>query len=109
MPVDDMVPSSSKGKVRTIYYRVVDDETGVDDTEELTFTFKGSGVEQLKERLTEETGYIDIIVCSRSPLNGKLFPLRLHLPPNNVDMHIVVVPSNSRGYHYFLVSYFLLP
>jgi len=42
----------------------------------------------------EETGLVDILVCCRNPLNAKLYPLLLHLPPNNIDMHVVVVPSS---------------
>lgn len=77
---------------------MADENGNFDDTSEgLSFTFKGSGVEDLKEKLKEETGLDDIVVCTRSPLNGKLFPLRLQLPPNNADMSVVVVPSLPKG------------
>ncbi|KAG5521135.1 hypothetical protein RHGRI_033627 [Rhododendron griersonianum] len=48
-------------------------------------------------RLEVETGLEDIIVCSRSSMNT-LYTLRSQLPPENVDMHVVVVQSSSRGY-----------
>lgn len=89
---------AAKAKGRTIYYRVSNANEDEDEAmEELFFAFKGSGVEELKENLKEETGLDDIVVCSRNPLNGKLYPLRLHLPPNNTDMHVVVVPTSSEG------------
>ncbi|KAF3443183.1 hypothetical protein FNV43_RR12864 [Rhamnella rubrinervis] len=90
--------SPVKAEGRTICYLVADEKGHFDDTREgLSFTFKGSGVEELKEKLKEETGLDDIVVCTRSPLNGKLFPLRLQLPPNNADMNVVVVPSSSKA------------
>lgn len=89
--------SSAKSDGRIIHYVVVDDEGNVDDgTERNSFIFKGHGLEQLTQKLVEETGLEKIIVCSRNPLNGKLYPLRLALPPNNATMNIVVVPSTSR-------------
>lgn len=83
---------------RTIYYTVAD-ESGVvdDDADALPITFKGNGVDELTRKLEEETGLKDIIVCTRSPLNGELCPLRLRLPPNNVTMNVVVVHSPSKG------------
>lgn len=82
---------------RLIYYHIADDYGGIDDgVEGNSFTFKGHSVVDLTLKLEEETGLVDIIVCTRSPLNGKLYPLRLQLPPNNATMHIVVVPSTSR-------------
>ncbi|KAH7835179.1 hypothetical protein Vadar_023584 [Vaccinium darrowii] len=83
---------------RVISYSVADEYGNVDEgLEERCFMFKGNGIYELTRRLEEETGLEEIIVCSRSPLDGKLKPLRLHLPPQNVDMHIVVVPSSSRA------------
>ncbi|KAL2330036.1 hypothetical protein Fmac_017617 [Flemingia macrophylla] len=77
---------------RIIFYNVGDEHGDVAvDSEEKFFTFKGSSVEDLKEKLKEKTGKDDIVVCSRNPLNAKLHPLRLQLPPNNTDMHVVVV------------------
>lgn len=75
-----------------------DDRGNVDnESEELFFTFKGTSVEELTHKLEEETGMDYIVVCSRNPWNGMLYPLRLHLPPNNATMHIVVVKSSSEG------------
>ncbi|XP_044489760.1 uncharacterized protein LOC123214100 [Mangifera indica] len=94
---DSYVGSPPKSEGRTIYYHVADDSGEVDDEgmEGFCLTFKGSGVEELTHKLKEDLGIEDIIVCTRSPLNGKLFPLRLQLPPNNSDMHVVVVPLCS--------------
>ncbi|KAE9459022.1 hypothetical protein C3L33_09082, partial [Rhododendron williamsianum] len=82
---------------RVVYYSIADEYSNVDeDLKELSFMFKGNGVQELTKRLEEETGLEDIIVCSRSSMNT-LYTLRSKLPPNNVDMHVVVVPSSSRG------------
>lgn len=95
---DSFEGSSVKNEGRAIHYRVAINVDGdVDENEELSFTFKGSMVEELRKKLEEETGLVDIQVCSRNPLNGKIYPLRLHLPPNNTEMHVVVVPSPERG------------
>lgn len=58
-------------------------------------TFKGNSVEQLTQALREETSIDDVVVCTRNPLNGKLFALRLQLPPNSGTMHVVLVPARS--------------
>lgn len=95
---ESFVASSVKSDGRPIYYKVVNDMGDVDDIiEEFSFHFKGTGVEELHQKLQEESGIEDVIVCSRNPLNGNLYPLHLHLPPNNATMHIVVVPSSSRA------------
>ncbi|GAB4832173.1 hypothetical protein Ancab_006190 [Ancistrocladus abbreviatus] len=96
---DSFPDSPVKNEGRVIRYNVVDDNGKVvnEETEVAEFFFKGHGVEELKEKLEEETGLIDINVCSRNPLNGKLYPLRLHLPPNNIKMHVFLVPSSSKG------------
>ncbi|OMO79165.1 hypothetical protein CCACVL1_13873 [Corchorus capsularis] len=84
---------------RVINYEVIDDDGNVDEAiGERTFTFKGSGVEELKQMLQEEAGVNEeVCICSRNPLNGQLYPLRLHLPPNNAAMNLVVVPLSSKG------------
>ncbi|PSS28908.1 Chromatin modification-related protein EAF1 A like [Actinidia chinensis var. chinensis] len=87
-------PMKSEGRI--IYYSVVDDDEKYEGRDHPSFHFKGHGLEELTEKLEEETGLVDIIVCSRNPFNGKLYPLRLALPPNNANMHIVVVPSSSK-------------
>lgn len=91
------VTSPRKPDGRTIYFMIADDKGNVDDSvEELCFNFKGTSVDELTHKLEEETELNDIIVCSRNPLNGNLYPLRLHLPPNNTTMHVVVVKSSSK-------------
>ncbi|XP_023928704.1 uncharacterized protein LOC112040043 [Quercus suber] len=89
--------SPPKTEGRTIYYHVAEDNGEVDDevVEGYSFTFKGNGVEELTRKLEEETGLEGIIVCTRSPLNGNLYPLRLQLPPNNTTMHVVLVLASS--------------
>ncbi|VFQ80211.1 unnamed protein product [Cuscuta campestris] len=85
------------GDGRLIFYRIADDRGEIDEgVEELCVPFKGNEVEELKKRLEEETGMDGIVVCTRSVLNGKLYPLRLHLPPNNADMSVVIVPSSCK-------------
>ncbi|XP_058193352.1 uncharacterized protein LOC131310383 [Rhododendron vialii] len=90
--------SESKGTDgRVIYYSIEDEYSNVDeDLKELSFMFKGNGVQELTKRLEEETGLEDIRVCSRSSMN-MLYTLRSKFPPNNVDMHVVVVPSSLRA------------
>ncbi|CAI9092753.1 OLC1v1028079C1 [Oldenlandia corymbosa var. corymbosa] len=86
------------GDGRLIYYSIADEYGDVDEGfEGLSISFKGNGVQELRKRLEEETGLEDIIVCTRSPLNGKLYPLRLQLPPNNATMHVIVLQSSSRA------------
>ncbi|KAF8040066.1 hypothetical protein BT93_B2324 [Corymbia citriodora subsp. variegata] len=94
---DSYVGSPPKSEGRTIYYHIADENGNVEgeDMEGYTLNFKGNNVEELTRKLEEETGMQGIFVCSRSPLNGKLFPLRLQLPPNISTMHVVVVPSSS--------------
>ncbi|WMV07622.1 hypothetical protein MTR67_001007 [Solanum verrucosum] len=82
------------GDGRLIYYHIANEYGEIDDgVEGVCIPFKGSSVEELKKTLEEETGLEDITVCTKSPLNGKLYPLRLQLPPNNANMDVVVVPS----------------
>uniref|UniRef100_A0A2N9E126 DUF569 domain-containing protein n=1 Tax=Fagus sylvatica TaxID=28930 RepID=A0A2N9E126_FAGSY len=97
--IDSNVSSPPKLDGRIIYYSVADDNGDVDDeaVEGCSFTFKGNGVEELTRKMEEETGLEGIIVCNRNPLNGKLYPLRLQLPPNSATMHVVLVLSSSKG------------
>lgn len=83
---------------RMIYYHVADDDGNANDAiEGHSFHFKGENVEELTRKLEEETGLEKVTVYSKNKINGKLYPLRLGLPPNNASMHVVVVPSTSRG------------
>ncbi|KAL8160960.1 hypothetical protein V2J09_012449 [Rumex salicifolius] len=92
--------SPLKNEGRVVNYNIVDDDGNVDHENTLTLNFKGHVLEDLKQALEEETGLQDIIVCSQNPLNGKLNPLRLALPPHHVKMHVFVVPSSSKGNHH---------
>ncbi|GER41367.1 hypothetical protein STAS_18080 [Striga asiatica] len=95
--------SPKKSEGRLIYYYVVDEDGEVnDEIEERSFQFKGHCLEELTDRLEDETGLEDIIICSRNIVNGKLYPLRLALPPNNNTMHVVVVPPTSKAANEFL-------
>ncbi|PSS13549.1 NADPH-dependent diflavin oxidoreductase [Actinidia chinensis var. chinensis] len=93
-------PKAADG--RAIYYSIADEFGNVDEGVEGDFiTFTGNSVDELTRRLEDETGLEDIIVCSRSPLNGKLYPLRLQLPPNKNTLHFVVIQSSSKGFGSF--------
>ncbi|EYU28686.1 hypothetical protein ABFS82_12G108700 [Erythranthe guttata] len=89
-------PKGSNGRI--IYFHIANEDGKYDEGfEELSITFKGNGLNELKSKLEVELGIYGITLCARSPLNnGKLYPLRLQLPPNNVDMHVVVVPPSSQ-------------
>ncbi|KAI5580782.1 hypothetical protein POPTR_008G193900v4 [Populus trichocarpa] len=95
---DSNASSPRKSDGRTIYYHVADESGEVDDdaTERCSLNFKGNGVDGLTQKLKEDTGLEDIVVCTRSPLNGELYPLRLQLPPNNADMHVILVQPSSK-------------
>jgi len=83
---------------RAIHYHIGDDDGDVSPDEEPSYlTFNGTILEELLEMLKQETGLQDVIMCSRSPINGKLLPLRLQLPPNNAAVHIVLVRESSKG------------
>ncbi|KAJ9562488.1 hypothetical protein OSB04_007648 [Centaurea solstitialis] len=88
--------SNPKNEGRMIYYKMVDDDGEIVDSEG-SFLFKGNTIEELTQNLEEETELENLTVCSRSPLNGELHPLRLALPPNNTVMHVIVVPATSKG------------
>ncbi|EXB63791.1 hypothetical protein L484_021062 [Morus notabilis] len=96
---DSYAGSPPKLQGRTIYYHIADDNGEVDDesVEGYSFSFRGNGVDELTRKFEEETGIEGIIMCTRSPLNGKLYPLRLQLPPNNVPVQVVVVLRSSKG------------
>ncbi|KAJ4961090.1 hypothetical protein NE237_021000 [Protea cynaroides] len=95
---DTTVCSPPKPDGRTIYYNIADENGDVQNAiEGPNFIFKGSNVDELTQKLEEETGFQGITVCSRNILNGKLYPLRLHLPPNNTTMHVIVVPASSKA------------
>ncbi|KAH7661907.1 Actin-crosslinking proteins protein [Dioscorea alata] len=88
-------PHKSEGRV--IYYAIADGDGNVDGgVEQPSFTFKGTDVNELMHRLKDETEIDDLVVCSKNPLNGQLYPLLLDLPPNNTTMHVVVVMANSK-------------
>lgn len=83
---------------RTINYMVANNDGFVEaGAEEFTFKFQGTSVEQLTLKLEEETELGHIIVCSRNPVNGKLCPLRLQLPPNKNTMNVVVLLASSKA------------
>ncbi|EPS63844.1 hypothetical protein M569_10939, partial [Genlisea aurea] len=92
--MDSFVSSPPKcNEGRVIYFRIADETGEVDQVfEEMCIQFKGNDVTQLTKSLETELGINGVTVCSKSPLNGKLYPLRLQLPPNNTTMHVVVLP-----------------
>lgn len=95
--IDSDVELVKREDGRTIYYNVANEFGEVDEElEGFSILFKGNSVEELTRSLEEVTGLYDAIVCSKSPLNGKLYPLRLQLPPNNVTMNVVVLPASSK-------------
>lgn len=82
---------------RVIYYAISDDNGDIKDGYEWpSFLFKGNNLQELTKKLEEETGLHDIIVCANHPLTGKLYPLRLQLPPNHSSMQIVLVQGTSK-------------
>ncbi|KAG2320896.1 hypothetical protein Bca52824_014109 [Brassica carinata] len=92
----DYVESPLQPDGRTIYYRIADERHMEDkSTGGYVFSFKGTTVAELTQMLQEETCLEDVVVCTHSPLNGKLLPLRLQLPPNNETLHVVLVPSSG--------------
>ncbi|XP_023538149.1 uncharacterized protein LOC111799006 [Cucurbita pepo subsp. pepo] len=88
--------SPPKSEGRRIFYQIADDEGEDEDSERHSLNFNGKGVEELSRKLEEVTGIEDVIVCTRSPLNGKLYPLRLQLPPNNTTLKVVLVSKSSK-------------
>lgn len=88
--------ASAKNEGRQIQYNVVDDAGNIVEGDH-SIIFQGNGVDELTQMLEEETGLTDITVCSHNPLNGKLYPMRLALPPNHVQLHVYVVPASSKA------------
>ncbi|XP_011071042.1 uncharacterized protein LOC105156569 [Sesamum indicum] len=95
---DSLATSPPKGSDgRLIYFHLANEYGEINEGfEELCITFKGNEVKELTKRLEGELGISGLTVCSRSPLNGKLYPLRLQLPPNNSTLHVIVVPPSSK-------------
>ncbi|XP_009594032.1 uncharacterized protein [Nicotiana tomentosiformis] len=90
---DSSLPNLGEG--RFIFYHMADEFGKIEEEMEALFiTFDGNTVEELTKRLEDETGLEEIIVCTRSPLNGKLYPLSLQLPPNNATMNVIIMPSS---------------
>ncbi|XP_051122033.1 uncharacterized protein LOC127245288 [Andrographis paniculata] len=88
-------PKSNDG--RLVYFKITDENGEIDDSfGEFCITFKGSEVDKLKSSLEDELGVEGITVCARSPLDGRLYPLLLQLPPNNATMHVVVALPSSQ-------------
>lgn len=90
------MPAKSHG--RLISYKVAREQSE-STLEPKSFHFKGTEMEDLKVKLAEETGLHEeeFVVCSRNLFNGKLYPLKLHLPPNNAPMNLFVVPLSCKG------------
>jgi len=87
------LPLKSEG--RLIYYETGDDSGNINkEIGEKSLIFHGSELIELKKKLEEETEMEDVMIWCRNPLNEKLCPLQLHLPPNNATMHIIVFPSS---------------
>ncbi|KAK4358155.1 hypothetical protein RND71_023765 [Anisodus tanguticus] len=86
------------GHGRFIFYYIADEFGEIDEEmEELCITFDGNTVEELTKTLEDATGLEEITVCTKSPLNGKLYPLSLQLPPNNTTMNVIVLLSSSKA------------
>ncbi|KAJ4760538.1 actin cross-linking protein (DUF569) [Rhynchospora pubera] len=82
---------------RQIYYRIADDNGNFDEAFEAQhFIFNGTSLDELTEKLREEVGRDDIIICTMNSITNKLMPLRLQLPPNNAAMNIVIVEESSK-------------
>ncbi|XP_042009385.1 uncharacterized protein LOC121758012 isoform X1 [Salvia splendens] len=93
---DDSCGKASDG--RLVYFELANEHGEVENEygEVECIAFKGFQVSELASRLEDELGIPGLTVCTRSPLNRKLHPLRLHLPPNNATMHVVVLPPSSK-------------
>lgn len=102
------LPLKSEG--RLIHYEIGDDHGNINkDIGEKSLMFHGSELTELKKKLEEETEMEDVMICCRNPLNEKLCPLQLHLPPNNATMHIIVLPFSYGTKLLSLITQLLLP
>ncbi|KAH9609468.1 hypothetical protein KSS87_022734 [Heliosperma pusillum] len=76
-----------KHRGRVIRYNIVIHDGSIEDADEgRSLVFTGNGVTELRQCLEQVTGFSGITLCTRSPLDGKLYPMRLALPPNHVPM-----------------------
>ncbi|XP_020519426.1 uncharacterized protein LOC18428414 isoform X2 [Amborella trichopoda] len=98
--------STPKSDGRIIYFAVGDHDGDVEDSSEwFTITFRGSDLYGLKDKLKEETGIDNPILCSKNSFNGELFPLHLPLPPGNASMRIVLIQSSPKcKFSYFAAT-----
>ena len=87
--------SPPKSEGRRISFLFADENGEDEDSERHSLNFNGKGVEDLTRKLEEEMGIEGVVVCTRSPLNGKLYPIRLQLPPNNGTLKVVLVLKSS--------------
>ncbi|KAL2608836.1 hypothetical protein R1flu_027409 [Riccia fluitans] len=92
---------SSRQEGRTIYYTLADnvEEAGhLDENSEwLSFNFRGHSLNALKKEIkkllnTDE----EVLLCTHHGVHSETIQLKLPtLPPNNAEMHIIVVKANS--------------
>jgi hypothetical protein len=98
--VSPLTPRSPSCGSRRIFFTVADAHGKYSTLREESFSFKGNNVNDLKQELLVHTKMEeDIFVFLRNESDGKLFNLRLALPPCNVSMHVVVAGVNSEGTH----------
>ncbi|CAM6038486.1 unnamed protein product [Sphagnum compactum] len=94
--VPPLTPRSPSRGSRRIFFTVADAHGKYSTLREESFSFKGNNVNDLKQELLVHTKMEeDIFVFLRNESDGKLFNLRLTLPPCNVSMHVVVAGVNS--------------
>jgi hypothetical protein len=98
--VPPLTPRSPSRGSRRIFFTVADAHGKYSTLREESFSFKGNNVNDLKQELLVHTKMEeDILVFLRNESDGKVFNLRLTLPPCNVSMHVVVARVNSEGTH----------
>ncbi|TYK11348.1 uncharacterized protein E5676_scaffold807G00230 [Cucumis melo var. makuwa] len=93
--------SPPKSEGRRILFQFADENGEDENSERNSLNFNGKGVEELTRKLEEDMGIEGVVVCTRSPLNGKLYPIRLQLPPNNGTLKVVLVLKSST---YFILK-----